>query len=472
MRKTKAIPFTILALTATLLAFSFSGCGSNKTSGKSGGKDDDNAPVAHPTTPKHNVFDVASSKSKNIVRLTRLSSGRLVLATHESFALLEPDGTFVNDFGTEGWVKLWQETGTELDELVVDAQDRILVASHAQNGFDPHTVRVHRFTQNGELDPSFAQDGVFTLTFPKTGSFDSMPPVLLALRGENILVATHNGNPLPESGDYYPKNLYTVLLDSSGNKVSTYGTDGVSHVASDFFRAGTADGITDVSFDSQGRIYFGSRSSVGLRDDGASTSRLGACIIRLTANGELDPTFSVFKDRSTYIGKTLWKPKNVLEDEWFFAPTQFFSGYSIVTGRVEDRAVLAKMLENGTLDTSFGKDGYINTDVVDTRGCDLQAMDSEMKTWCASHMKRTGSEGKVWNLQRIGADGKEIFAYNFEDMKLPENTLSTSHSMFQLELLMTEKTFVIAGNIDYANISSSNWLGKMFVDVIPKTELP
>jgi hypothetical protein len=44
--------------------------------------------------------------------------------------------------------------------------------------------------------------------------------------------------------------------------------------------------------------------------------------------------------------------------------------------------------------------------------------------------------------------------------------------MFQLELLMTEKTFVIAGNIDYANISSSNWLGKMFVDVIPKTELP
>lgn len=241
-------------------------------------------------------------------------------------ARYDADGQLDTAFGGGDGIVLTDVPGAETERanaVTIDSQSRIVVAgsSFTTNYYD---FTIARYDTTGALDPTFGGDGVVTTTFQAFLTDDAA--VTVAVDSQDRIVAGGNSEGSFALARYHPDGS----LDSA---------------------FGGGDGKTT------GEVT-GSASAMALEPDDdivlAGDHGNDQVVARFDASGALDPTFGGGGIVTTDLGG------NDSGDDVALDP----SGRIVVSGRSEADFGLTRFLPDGSLDSSFGGDGIITTEIV------------------------------------------------------------------------------------------------------------
>lgn len=255
-------------------------------------------------------------------------SGTIVLARYAS------DGTIDPFFGNGGILTTTMPSHSWEDEAVLQGDGKIVVIGGAA---DTNSFVLVRYTNNGDLDPTFGNSGVVTTTVDGL-SADYPYTKSLSLQADGKIVASID----TLAGVIVAR--YTV----DGNPDATFGNGGI---------VTTALGDNETS-----------SSNVVIQGDDKIVVRAGGTLVRYNSDGSLDGTFGNGGIASTTIDNvSMYFAEDLAIQE---------DGKLVVCGiafpvsppgepAVGSKALLFRYNSDGTLDTTFGVDGIVIGSVSD-----------------------------------------------------------------------------------------------------------
>jgi uncharacterized delta-60 repeat protein len=294
------------------------------------------------------------------------AAGSLIEGGDQMMALarLDANGALDRTFGKDGFAAINAAPGGKAGEVarsvVVQSSGKIVIAGPAEH--DPTAggdaardtdVVVVRFDDTGKIDPTFGASGIARIdlgpgrvttgtTFVGDNAWG-----LGSLAGDKVVVF---GSKLADGGGRTDSDYVAIGLTSSGALDTSFGTGG--KVVIDLEKSGDSPRTLTVLPD--GKVVATGYSSAAA--DGVVTPVL----IRLTANGELDPTF----------GKNGVATTRILPGaaESYAVAVQGENYLSAGYGRGADAAekvdlIVERYKPDGSLDKSFGKDGLTRVDI-------------------------------------------------------------------------------------------------------------
>ncbi|WP_188113424.1 hypothetical protein [Nocardioides humilatus] len=206
------------------------------------------------------------------------SNGRIVVVGYSGYWAwvyrYRTDGTLDTSFGGgDGRVNIDFGHPTELNDVAIQSDGRIMVVgrTHIAGLSDYYDTAVARLTSSGDLDTTFRGDGKSVLDL---GFRDGADAVAIAPNGRIVIV----GDGLVKlDGDFY-----VTRLTSSGALDSTFSSNG--RTTTGF--GGENDAALDVAVQSDGRIV------VAGRTDADGEYDYDFAVARYTTSGGLDASFN------------------------------------------------------------------------------------------------------------------------------------------------------------------------------------
>lgn len=304
------------------------------------------------------TYTAASYKDRfDVYTVTMQSDGKIVIAgqTYQvgGFAYyynffvfrFNADGTKDTNFGTDGLVKYSLNSTSQFRErfidLAVDASNRIVAVGYTTADVDQKNDAVaFRFLENGNLDPSFAINGILKLTIADSDYFNH---IYMLSDGAMLLTGT------TVSGT--SQNVTLSKINGNGTFDTSFGVGGMSTVnfASGSFAAS--------------KLFFNTGNKIMMVGSNLSDTGSSAAFAQFNSDGSLDTTFSTDGKNITYIPVfehySIGAPFIVQlpDNKYFIAST---------TKRNSDSTnnydfAFARIKEDTTLDTSFSSNGvYLN----------------------------------------------------------------------------------------------------------------
>jgi uncharacterized delta-60 repeat protein len=240
-------------------------------------------------------------------------------------------------FGDGGTVIYPVNSLESFQDVVMQDDQKIIALGMSFNGSFVSTAHVMRFNPDGALDETFGNAGIFT----------------------------YNLN--------FEANLYTSVIDGEGKIIVAGSTTDYNDYRILIMRLNT-DGTLDSSFGDAGVVVENVSPAVGYFENFAADMALDAngnilvsgssynenyilrpVVLRFTPNGELDSTFGVGGVASGPSGEgassfqaVLVQPDGKIVAAGFFGYTVFWTVLMV-----------ARFNEDGTLDTTFSEDGYM-----------------------------------------------------------------------------------------------------------------
>jgi uncharacterized delta-60 repeat protein len=271
------------------------------------------------------------------------------MARQFALARYMPDGSLDKSFDEDG--KVLTDFTTKLsetaDSLVIDSQDRIVVAGVADNNF-----ALARYMPDGSLDPTFDHDGMVLTDFETASregahslAIDSQDRIVVA--GDAwILGGWALSVPL-----YQPDENQFALARYMPDGSLDPSFDGDGKVLTEFF-SGSNAGARAVAIDDKDRIVAAGWATV-------DNSRQFA-VARYNSDGSLDTTFGEG-------GRVVTDFDSSLREEIFALRIDnrgriVVAGDALVDGRDYEFA-MARYNQDGSLDTSFNSTGLVLTDI-------------------------------------------------------------------------------------------------------------
>ena len=253
-------------------------------------------------------------------------------------------------FGTSGLVDVaFDLAGSKADTanaVAVQQDGKILVVGSAQNGPTDVDFAITRLNANGTLDTSFGSKGIVAIGFDLGGSNIDRATSVVVQNDGRILVAGFAQ--IDAAGDY---DFAIARLTATGELDAAFDTDGRQTIAFDFAGSTNDDRATGISLDANGRIVVVgtvARATAGDTDFG---------IARLNSDGSLDAAFDI--DGRQTVGFDLGGTNAdaaaglvVLSDNRIIV-----AGSAAVTATGDVDYAIARLLENGALDSGFDTDG-------------------------------------------------------------------------------------------------------------------
>jgi uncharacterized delta-60 repeat protein len=242
--------------------------------------------------------------------------------SHWDIALVRflPNGSLDPSFSGDGKVLTslpYQETA---NAVAIDAQGRIVVAGQGGGGFF-----FARFLPNGRPDPSFSGDGRCSIKFGGQASGAAQD---VTIDGQGRIVAVGS-------------NFKVARLNPNGTLDKSFGSDGTAQI-----NFGDSALAASMAIDSRGRIVVGGWQSTGA---------YSFAVARLLANGRTDPTFSGDGRQTTAI-KEVAEINSIAIDQ---------HNRVVAAGASEDANTqdfaLARYRRDGSLDPTFSQDGKVLT---------------------------------------------------------------------------------------------------------------
>ncbi|HET6574743.1 MAG TPA: FG-GAP-like repeat-containing protein [Fimbriiglobus sp.] len=282
--------------------------------------------------------------------------GRIVLAGvtgQESLgvAQLTADGSPDPTFGAGGAVSVpTDRTGTKLNAVAavgVDPDGRIVLGGSANpsptfielSGYVPRSIAAIRLTADGRLDTTFGTGGWSTVSFP-VGQYDSAVARSMAVQPDGKIVLAGSVvslvSPVPISLHgprvFSSTDFAVVRLTADGQLDPSFGDGGRVRVPFDLSGPTDDDSAVAVAVRPDGKVVLaGFAASPGSGVD---------VVVRLTADGRLDPTFDGDGKAGTSGGST--QTATILPDE-----RVVFVGSTIV-----------RLTADGQPDPTFGDGGH------------------------------------------------------------------------------------------------------------------
>ena len=256
-------------------------------------------------------------------RILAVGETRLTLEPDIYMARLLEDGTFDQSFGTEG-VKLLSIGGWSnyVSGVALLPDGRFLI-----NGSADDTAMVARFLENGEVDPTFASNGVQWLGLPES---PSRALSLERLADGRIMTLVNSNTTI---------NLMRLLPD--GGMDLTFSEDGKALVATQTSPYVSAD----MALDANGNVIIA-------RDEPSNGDFTQVMVERWLSDGQFDGSFGV--QGQTVLDFSLYSDKS-------WAVHVLPNGHVLVSGDTytvdADGAFIVELDENGTLVPSFGTNG-------------------------------------------------------------------------------------------------------------------
>ena len=284
---------------------------------------------------QHMSFDIDSNN--NIVLVTSYykdsnSSFDIILEKYNSNGVLD------TTFGNNGIVTTDLIGGVNefAKSIILDSSDNILIGGYAQiNNAD---FLIVKYNNNGVLDDLFGSNGVVTSDIV---SVDQATCFAID-SSNNIIMAGHTNN-----GFFSDQDLVIAKYNHNGELDLSFGSNGKTTI--DF---STIDSnINDLLIDSNNNIIVGGYSVT-------SSNKSIFSLAKLNSNGELDANFGT----NGLVSKTI-RDENKINSIVLDKNNKIIIAGEIKSTNGNYDIVLLRYDNNGVLDTTFGSNGYIFTDI-------------------------------------------------------------------------------------------------------------
>lgn len=205
---------------------------------------------------------------------------------------------------------------------------KILISGNSESSFSGNNIALARFNDNGTLDTTFDGDGKAFLNFALNG-YDA-----------GIAMAMQTDGKIIVGGDSLANNNYfgsVVRYNANGTLDTTFGNGGKVIVPEDGY-------ISGVAVQTNGKILVAGSNGVYM------------FVVRLNGDGSIDPTFddSQISDDFDEFGSTLNQLRILPTGKILIAGRNF----SEINGTTSQNYFMARLNSNGSIDTTFGVDGY------------------------------------------------------------------------------------------------------------------
>jgi len=286
------------------------------------------------------------------------STGRLITLGSASgqvrLSRFLANGSLDTSFSGAGSVLYSFSGSSESTSLVIDSQDRIVVAGAIA---DPDTdVFVARFTSSGAVDTSFGGgDGWVSFDFDAvTSGVGVEQATAVAVDASDRIVL--GGYVDPNGNVFHPSNanIAVARLTSSGALDTSFGGgDGLALASS----PGTSndDDARGMGIDALGRIVL---VGITYAPNAFNEGPRNAIVVRFSAAGVLDPGFDGD-------GVRILDMTQSGSDDYGLDVAFSSSGKTLVLGVQTDDPAVARLLDDGSLDPDFGGgDGLVQQSFV------------------------------------------------------------------------------------------------------------
>jgi uncharacterized delta-60 repeat protein len=271
----------------------------------------------------------------------------LCLSLHPAWAQ-----TLDNSFGMNGRVTTPVQG---VIKAIAAQSDGKLVAAGYSSGNNQNHIQLIRYNNDGSLDNGFGTGG---LVSTEVSFYSSAEAVIIQPDGKILIGGTYH------TGDF--ANIYHLLVARylpNGTLDNTFGTNGLAMP-----EPGFSEELTDMVLQQDGKIVVGG----GFSDD-ISMGLQSFMVARFNANGSLDQSFGTSGITVTAINTTSQIVDIALQAD----------GKIIAAGRsglydpnVDDYMdfTLARYTSQGLPDATFGTNGIVKTNVINSAPDILQSM--------------------------------------------------------------------------------------------------
>jgi uncharacterized delta-60 repeat protein len=297
---------------------------------------------------------IVQPDQKIVICGTRLANG----ATGSDFmvARFDPDGALDASFGVGGLVTIDFDGGSGGDQAsgIALQSDGTIIVAGTTRGPDAQSANfaVAKLTADGLLDGTFAGIGKTTIAFDLDGGIgdDNVEAVAIEADGTIVLAGsaeTSNG-----------VAVAVARLLSDGGRDATFNASGTVTFGFNLTGATTeGDYATGIAIDNEGRIVIAATANETAPEE---ITEFGAA--RLLASGTLDPAFNgtgrttIAFDPGTGISDALAFGVVVQDDGRIVIPG-YANSSPWVTPNMDMAAV--RLMSDGSLDPTFGVDGRV-----------------------------------------------------------------------------------------------------------------
>ena len=265
--------------------------------------------------------------------------------THDDFILARynTDGSLDISFGNGGKVVTPIGTRAGVSAVAIQPDGKIVAAGFADSGNITRFTTLARYNTDGSLDTSFGTGGIIQ-TLISEGSYASA----VAIQADGKIVA---------AGAAYFADTFSsisafalVRYNTNGSLDASFGTGGIVTTRFTTTISETFDIARAVAIQADGKIVAAGLSDFS--DYGTSFS-----LARYNTNGSLDVSFGLGGKVTTYAGSTgdSFTDVAIQSDGKIVAV-----GHAAFIGNIT-KFILARYNSNGSLDTSFGTGGKVQT---------------------------------------------------------------------------------------------------------------
>ena len=292
------------------------------------------------SSPPFNIPGLTQNASKYLYDVELQNDGKIIAAGYSTFFSPEKkkavtirfnsDGSFDSSFGTNGIIITEFGGNAEARQIVIQPDQKILIvgfANDATAGSSPNRQFVARFKTDGTLDGTFGDNGIKIVSLPDT------------------------------------TGGLSVALQPDG-KIVTGGSTGNSNLAYALITRLNRDGSLDTTFDEDGfrtvsGTNIGSFVSTAVQSDGKILALSNAnTLYRFNPDGAFDTSFDGDGMRQALNGTSLpYEVKVTPSGKITVVGHQPFSPIVVFDFRI------ARYLPNGSPDTDFSGDGFLDVDI-------------------------------------------------------------------------------------------------------------
>ncbi len=261
-------------------------------------------------------------------------------------------GTLDTSFGTSGKLLFNYSSNYEChaNDVAVQSDGKIIVVGYTSTAATQADYAVTRLHPDGTFDTTFGVGGTIILNLLNT---DIAEKVIIANDGKIYVGGTSGGTSI-YSGD----NFTVIRLNSNGSYDTTYGNNGKAVVTFN----GNYNFFKNMTLQSDGKLLVCGKNTVDTTGNYSDFA-----VARFNADGTLDFDFS--NDGKLTL--------NIRNEDVATAIMVDATGNIIVAGTGSSQACFARYFSDGTLDTSFGTAGKINIAIA---GLSTAVYDAKMQS--------------------------------------------------------------------------------------------